>query len=167
MYPFHKKFPEDQISVTDPALRPVTVGSVITRFGYRILVGMNRLAVARTLLLLHQFSFGINGGVQQVILGFTLSLQLNPLFVEIDLDMANAHKFSSRNKTEEEIEGDIIFHYLLEVFRALYGTKITPNDITVTAPTAHPLVYICMSMVSAKVTVPRLFTSTYWLQEYV
>ncbi len=74
-----------------PVLSPVTVGSVITRFGYLILVKMNRLAVAETLLLSHQFSFGINGGVQQIILGITLSLQLNPLFVEIDMDLANAH----------------------------------------------------------------------------
>jgi hypothetical protein len=88
---------------------------------------MNRLAVAETLLLSCQFSFGINGGVQQVILGISLSLQLNPLFVEIDLDLANAHTFSSRDKTEEELESDIIFHYLLEVFRALYGTTVTPR----------------------------------------
>ena len=74
MYPFHKKLPEERISTTDLALRPVTIGSVITRFGCRILVRMNRLAVAEVLLLSHQFSFGIKGGVQQVIMGITLSL---------------------------------------------------------------------------------------------
>ena len=94
MYPFHKKLPEERVSTSDPALRPVTVGSVITTFGCRILVRMNRLAVAEGLLLSHQFSFGIKGGVQQVILGITLSLQLNPDFVEIDLDLKNAHTFS-------------------------------------------------------------------------
>ena len=92
MYPFHKKLPEERISTTDLALRPVTIGSVITRFGCRILVRMNRLAVAEVLLLSHQFSFGIKGGVQQVIMGITLSLQLNPHFVEIDLDLKSAHK---------------------------------------------------------------------------
>jgi hypothetical protein len=61
MYPFHKLLPEDRISVTDPSLRPVTVGSVITRFACRILVRINRLAVAENLLLSHQFSFGIKG----------------------------------------------------------------------------------------------------------
>jgi len=101
MYPFHKKLPEDRISITDPALRPVTVGSGITRFGCRIMVKINRLPVTETLLHSHQFSFGINGGVQQVILGSSLSLQLNPLFVEIDLDLANEHTFSSRDKTKE------------------------------------------------------------------
>jgi hypothetical protein len=74
MYPFHKKLQEERITTGDPALCPVTVGSVITRFGCRILVRMKRLAVAETLLLSHQFSFGIKGGVQQVILGITLAL---------------------------------------------------------------------------------------------
>ena len=126
MYPFHKKLPEERISTTDPALRPVTVGSVITRFGCRILVRMNRLAVAEVLLLYHQFSFGIKGVVQQVIMGITLSLHLNPHFVESDLDLKNAHTFSSRDKTEEELESDVIFHYLLEVVRSLYGKTVTP-----------------------------------------
>ncbi len=99
MYPFHKLLPEERNAMTDPALRHVTVGFDITRFGCRIMVRMNRLAVAETLLLSHQFSFSVNGGVQQVILGITLSLQLNPLFVEIDLDVGNAHTFSSRDKT--------------------------------------------------------------------
>jgi len=127
MHPFHKKLPEERTSITDPALRPVTVGSVITRFGCRVLVRMNRLAVAENLLLSHQFSFGIKGGVQQVILGINLSLQLNPSFVEIDLDLKNAHTFSSRDKTEEELESDIIYHYLLEVFKSLYGKTATPQ----------------------------------------
>jgi len=63
MYPFHKKLPEDRTLVTDPALRPVTVGSVLTRFGCRVMVRMNRVAVAAELLLSHQFIFGINRGV--------------------------------------------------------------------------------------------------------
>ena len=87
----------------------------------------DRLAVAETLLLSRQFSFGIKGGVQQVILGIILSLQLNPDFVEIDLDLKNAHTFSSRDKAEEELESDIIYHYLLEVFRSLYEKTVTPQ----------------------------------------
>jgi hypothetical protein len=62
----------------------------------------------------------------QVILGITLPLQLNPHFVEIDLDLKNAHTFSSRDKVEEEMESDVIYHYLLEVFKALYGKTFTP-----------------------------------------
>jgi len=33
LYPFHKKLHEDKSPVGDPALRPVTVGLVLTRFG--------------------------------------------------------------------------------------------------------------------------------------
>ena len=88
---------------------------------------MNRLAVAEVLLLSHQFSFGIKGGVQQVILGITLSLQLNLDFVEIDLDLKNAHTLSSRDKIEEELESDLIYHYLVETFKSLYGRTVTPQ----------------------------------------
>jgi len=117
---------EDRVATTDLALRPVTVGSVITRFGCRILIRMNRLAVAEVLLLSHQFSYGIKGGVQQVILGITLSLLLNPDFMEIDLDLKNAHTFSSRDKIEEELESDVIYNYLVEVFGSLYGRTLAP-----------------------------------------
>ena len=74
LYPFYKKLPEERTSITDLALRPVTVGSVLTRFGCRVMMRMNRVAVAAELLLSHQFSFGINGGVQQVILACNASL---------------------------------------------------------------------------------------------
>ncbi len=63
LYPFHKKLPEERISATDPTLRPVAVGSVLTRFGCRVMVRMNIATVAAELLLSHQFSFGINGRV--------------------------------------------------------------------------------------------------------
>ena len=63
LYPFHKKLLEERTSIADPALRPVTVGSVLSRFGCRAMVRMNRVAVAEEMLLSLQFSFGINGGV--------------------------------------------------------------------------------------------------------
>jgi hypothetical protein len=75
----------------------------------------------------HQFSFGIKGGVHQVILGIAPSLQLNPIFVEIDLDPKNVHTFSSGDKAEEELESNVIYHYLLEAFKALYGEILTPK----------------------------------------
>ncbi len=78
LYPFHKKLPEVRTSTSDPAIRPVTVGSVLTRFGCMVMVRMNRLAVAAKLLLSHQFSFGINGGVHQVILACNVALEINP-----------------------------------------------------------------------------------------
>ena len=88
---------------------------------------MKRLAVAETLILSYQFSFGIKGGVHHVIMCTSLSLQLNPHSVEIDLDLKNAHIFSSRDKTDEEFESDVMYHYLLEVFRSLYGKTVTPK----------------------------------------
>ena len=61
LYPFHKNLPEERTSVTDPALRPVTMGSVLTRFGCGVMVRMDKLAVAAELLISHQRSFEING----------------------------------------------------------------------------------------------------------
>ena len=65
--------------------------------------------------------------MQQFRLGISLSLQLNPNFVDIDLDLKNAHTFSSRDKAEEELESDIIYQYLLEVFKSLFGKTATPQ----------------------------------------
>jgi hypothetical protein len=36
---------------------------MLTRFGYIVIVKMNRIAATEELMLSHQFSFGINGGV--------------------------------------------------------------------------------------------------------
>ncbi len=55
MYPFYKLLHDERISITNPALRLVTLGSVITRFGCRILVRMKRLVVAETLLVTGTF----------------------------------------------------------------------------------------------------------------
>ena len=88
---------------------------------------MNKIAVADKLLLSHQLSFDINGGVQHVILGCTLALQVHLSFVQIDLDLRNAHAFCSRDGIEEELESDISYNYLLESFRALYGKTAIPQ----------------------------------------
>ncbi len=125
LYSFHKKLPEERTSITDPALRPVTVGSVLTRFGCRVMVRMNQMAVAAELLLSHQFSFGINGGVQQVILACNIALEINPSWLMLDLDSKNAHTFCSRDMLEEELELNVADHYMLESFRALYGKIVT------------------------------------------
>ncbi len=119
---------EDRIDPMDPALRPVTVDYVLTRFGCRVLVRMNRLAVATQLLLSHQFSFGISGGVQQVILACSMALQVHEIFVQSDFDLRNVHStLCSRERVEEELESDVLFHYKFEFFRALYGKTVTPQ----------------------------------------
>ena len=125
LYPFHKKLPEERTSITDPALRPVTVGSVLTRFDCKAMVRMNKVAVAAELLLSHHFSFGINGGVQQVILACNVALEFNPSWVMLDLDSKNARTFCSRERLEEEHELNVAYHYMLESFRALYGKTVT------------------------------------------
>jgi len=43
------------------------------------------------------------------------------------MDLRNAHTFCSRDRVEEELESDIIYHYLLESFIALYGKTVTPQ----------------------------------------
>ena len=53
LYPFHTKLPEETTSTTNHALRLVTVVSVLTRFGCRVMVRMNRLTVAAEMLLSH------------------------------------------------------------------------------------------------------------------
>ena len=102
----------------------MTVGSVLTRFGCRVMVRINRLAVVAELLLSHQISFGVNGGVQQVTLACNIALEINPTWLMLDLDSKNAHTFCSRDMPEEELELNVAYHYMLESFRALYGKKI-------------------------------------------
>jgi hypothetical protein len=126
LYPFHKKLPEERTSVIDPALRPVIVGSVLTRFGCRVMVRMNKLAVVAELLMSHQFSIGINGGVQQVILACNVALEINSSRLMLDLDSKNAHTFCSRERLEEElVELNVAYHYMLESFMDLYGKTVT------------------------------------------
>ena len=107
------------------------MGSVLTRFGYIVMVRMNRLVVAAELLLSHQFSFGINGGVQRVILACNIALEINPSWLMMDLDSKNAHTFCSRDMLEEELELNVAYYYMLEYFRALYGKTVTSGLFTV------------------------------------
>ncbi len=71
---------------------------------------MNRLAVAAELLLSHQFSFGMNGGVHQVILACNIALEINPSWPMLDLDSKNAHTFYSRDRLEEKLELNVAYH---------------------------------------------------------
>jgi hypothetical protein len=47
--------------------------------------------------------------------------------VEINIDLKNAQTFNSRDKAEEELKSDVIFHYLFEVFKDLYRNNVTPQ----------------------------------------
>ncbi len=55
-----------------------------------------------------------------MILARNMALEINPLWVMLDLDSKNAHTFCSRNRLEEELEMNIVYHYMMESFRALY-----------------------------------------------
>jgi len=109
----------------DPAHRPVTVGSALTRFGCRVMVRMNRLTIAVELLLSHHFFFGVNVGVKQVILACNIALEINPSWLMLDLDSKNAHTLCSIDGLEKGVEINVTYHYLLEPLRALYGTRVT------------------------------------------
>ena len=80
-----------------------------------------------------------------MILGCTVSFQVHPSFVQIDLDLQNAHTFCSRDKVEHELESAIIYHYLLESFRALYGKTLTPQWHYGDGPDRPPRVATCQS----------------------
>jgi hypothetical protein len=77
MIPFHKVAQLERDLSQDPRLRPITIGSLLTRFSCKTLLRLNRMGLAERLLQSNQFSFAILGGVQQVILGCTVALQCN------------------------------------------------------------------------------------------
>jgi hypothetical protein len=55
MYLFHKKLPEERLILSKHGIQLVMLGSVLARFSYRVVVRMKRMAVAKQLLLSHQF----------------------------------------------------------------------------------------------------------------
>ena len=101
------------------------MGSVLTRFDYRVMVRMNKLADAAELLLSHQLSFGINFVVQQMILACNIALEINLSWLMLDLDSKNTHTFCSRDRLGEELELNVAYHYMLESFQAFYGKTVT------------------------------------------
>ena len=49
------------------------------------MVRLNKVTVVETLFLFPQLSFGVNGGVQQVILACTITLEFNSSWLMMDL----------------------------------------------------------------------------------
>jgi hypothetical protein len=68
MIPFHKPAQLERDLVSDVRLRPITIGSLSTRFSCRSLLRLNRVGLAKRVLKFSQFSYGIPVEVQQVIL---------------------------------------------------------------------------------------------------
>ena len=125
LYPFYKKLPEERTSTKDPTLRHVILGSVLTRFGCRVMARINRCAVATELMMSHQLSFGVNGGFQQVILACNIALEINPSWLMMDLHSKNTHTLCSREMLEEELELNVAYHYMLESLKGLYNKPVT------------------------------------------
>ena len=76
------------------------------------MVKMNKIAVAEELLLSHWFSSNIIEGVKHVILACNIALGISPSWVMLDLDVKNAHTFCSRDKLDEELELNVVYHYM-------------------------------------------------------
>jgi len=127
MIPFHKLAQMERLLLTDPKLRPITIGALLTRFSVRAVLRMKRKGIAENLLRSNQFSYGISGGVQQVIMGCTVALQCNPTWVLGQFDLKNAHTDCSRGLIWQELEADVYFHFLMQIFICMYGESCTPQ----------------------------------------
>ena len=127
MYPCRKKLQEERnpSHQIKPTLLPVTDGSVLTRFGCIVMVKMNRVMVADQLLSSRKCSFMINGDVHQVILACTITLEINPSWIMLDLDSDNAHTLCSRDKLEVELEINLVYHYMLMSYKDIYRKTLT------------------------------------------
>ncbi len=106
MIPFHKMPQLERGILSDPRLRPIAIGSLLTRFSCRTLLHMIRRGLAERMLRSNQFSFGIPGGVQQIIIGFTIILQWNPDFVLGEFDLRNAHTNCNRGLIWQDLLND-------------------------------------------------------------
>ena len=126
MIPFHKLSQMERLLFADPKLRPITIGALLCRFSVISVLRMKRKGIADALLESNQFSYGVPGGVQQVIMGCTVALHNNPGWVLAQCDLANAHTDCSRGLIWEKLENDTYFHFLIQTFICMYGENCTP-----------------------------------------
>jgi hypothetical protein len=127
MIPFHKLSQFERLLRSDPCLRPITIGALLCRFSIRATLRMKRKEFAEIMLRDDQFSYGVPGGVQKVILAVTIALQKNPDWVCAQTDLRNAHTDCSRGLIWQELERDPFFHYLIQIFINLYGVHCAPQ----------------------------------------
>jgi len=120
MIPFHKLAQLERDLLSDPRPRPIAIGSMLTRFSCRSLLRLNRTGLAERMLRSNQFSYGILGGVQQVILDCTVALQCKPTFLLGDFDLKNAHTDCSRGLIWEELMNDTYFS-LLDTYISMHA----------------------------------------------
>ena len=127
MIPFHKLSQLERSLRNDPSLRPITIGALLCRFSIRATLRMKRKEFAEIMLRDDQFSYGVPGGVQKVILAVTIALQKNPDWVCAQTDLRNAHTDCSRGLIWQELERDPAFHYLIQIFIHMYGIHCAPQ----------------------------------------
>jgi len=58
-------------------------------------------------------------------LACNIALEINPLWVMLNMNSKNAHTFCSQDRLEEALELNVAYHYMLDSFRALYGKTVT------------------------------------------
>jgi hypothetical protein len=154
MIPFHKLSQIKRLLLTDPRLRPITIGALLCRFSVKSVLKMKRKGIAEVLLKSNQFSYGVPGGVQQVMMGCTVALQSNPDWVLGQFDLRNAHTVCSRGLIWQELEANTYLHFLILIFICLYGKACTPqwhcgngpalDNMVVTAVPFFPWVHFLM-----------------------
>ena len=125
--PFHKIAHIERLLLSDPSLRPITIGALLTKFSVRTVLPMHRKGIAENMLKSNHFSYGISSGVQQVILGCTVALHSNPTWVLGVFDLRNAHTNCSRGLIWQELENDMFFHFLVQIFICMSGKNRTPQ----------------------------------------
>ena len=106
MIPFLKLAQLKRDLLSDPRLRPITIGSLLTRLSCRSLLRLNKAGQAERMLRSNMFSYGILGGVQLVIMRCIIALQCNPTFVRKEFDLVDAHTDCSRSLIWEELMND-------------------------------------------------------------
>jgi len=74
MIPFHKLANLERDLLSYPRLRHITIDSLLTRFSCRSLLRLNKEILAERMMRSNKFSYGIPGGVKQVISGCTIAL---------------------------------------------------------------------------------------------
>ena len=57
---FHKIAQMERLLLSDPSLRPITIGAMLTWFSVRTVLRMHRKGIAENMLKSNQFSYGIS-----------------------------------------------------------------------------------------------------------
>ena len=62
--------------------------------------------------------------MQQVILVCTITLEIKSSGIMLYLDSKNALTFCNRDKPKGELEIHVVYHYILIMYKAMYGKTV-------------------------------------------